>query len=100
MTEKEINKAIASACGKGYHKPTEEETAQGSYYQYEPNYYRSLDTIHEAEKLLMDKQRAIYASNLADLLDAHGYRGILTCFATAPQRAEAFLKTIGKWKES
>lgn len=90
MTEEEINIAIATACGKKYHKPTEEEIALGSYYQYEPNYFRSLDEMHEAEKVLTGEQAWEYVQLLAP---TGGW-----C-ATATQRTEAFLKCLNLWTE-
>ncbi len=92
MTEEAINIAICEACGRKYHKPTDEEVARGSYYQYEPNYYRSLDAMHSAERVLTSPET--YIRELYKVCEP----GPVT-FSTAAQRAEAFLKTIGKWKE-
>lgn len=58
---------------------------------YLPNYLHDLNTMHEAEKLIMDESSITYFEHL----------NRISCpwHATAAQRAEAFLKTIGKWKE-
>ena len=58
-----------------------------------PAYPQDLNACHEMEKVLTLDQWNKYAS----LIGRHDYRELL--HATAPQRAEAFLKTIGKWVE-
>ena len=101
MTEEEINIAIAAACGKKYHKPTEEEIASGSYYQYQPNYYRSLDAMHEVEKVMTDEQCERYEAFLndpANIPDGNTPAADYVFHSTAAQRAEAFLRTLGLWK--
>jgi hypothetical protein len=61
-----------------------------------PNFYKDLNAIHEAEEMIADGiQTYIYSFNLARLT---GER--FEWKATAPQRCEAFLKTIGKWVET
>ena len=70
-----------------------------------PDYFNDLNAMHEAEKILEPKR--ISDLNRPDLLAL--YFGILDtiCFvnfggrtrATASQRAEAFLKTLEKWKD-
>lgn len=52
-----------------------------------------LNAMHEAEKVL--KNLDLYEEKLADI-----WGGTLYLFnATARQRAEAFLRTLGKWEE-
>jgi hypothetical protein len=53
--------------------------------------------MHEAEKVLSLEQSNDYRLRLADVCirDGSGW----TAFATASQRAEAFLRTIGKWQD-
>jgi hypothetical protein len=59
-----------------------------------PDYLNDLNAMHEAEKVLTDSdQKHKYAS----LLGRHDYW--LLIHATAAQRAEAFLRTIGKWED-
>lgn len=105
MTEKEINVAIAEACGAKWHKPTETELASGSYYQYEPDYCHDLNTMHEAVLSMDENNRAMWFNNLCDIVNRDRDLGLdaMSLFslinATAHQRAEAFLRTIGKWKE-
>jgi hypothetical protein len=70
-----------------------------------PDYCNNLNEMHEAEKFLIsvDHQNS-YISNIAEICwgdferqDNQVVFNQLT--ATSRQRAEAFLKTIGKWKE-
>lgn len=59
-----------------------------------PDYLNDLNAMHEAEKVLALKDRRNHALWLADKC------GDLGCiYATAAQRAEAFLRTLGKWEE-
>ena len=103
MTDEQINAAIAEACGrrrnpKGGWYPNNgwEFGTQGIL-----NYCTDLNAMHEAELWLRgtdderlnsvdaNKRWALYTHNL-------GYWcGIV---ATARQRAEAFLRTLGKWE--
>lgn len=126
MTPQEINVAIAEACGffdiredvtgffgwrKGYHQPT-------TYYKAKenctlspiPDYFNDLNAMHEAEKTLTPNQQIRFIHNLGlevlklcplagDYWMAHELDCWTMSRATAPQRAEAFLRTIGKWKE-
>jgi hypothetical protein len=107
MTPLEINKAIAEACGHSYHKPSPQEIASGSYYQYEPNYHGDLNAMHEAEETLSHDEQLEYAelltSNLSEeFCDLEGTREhVFACARfTAAQRAEAFLRVKGLWRET
>lgn len=71
-----------------------------------PNYTQSLDWMHEAEMTLTMSQTweyhghlipfAVRAADDANSIPIHRWaHGV-----TAPQRAEAFLRTIGKWDDS
>lgn len=107
MTPEAQNRAIAESVGAKYHKPTESEIASGSYYQYEPDYLTDLNLMHSAEKtgLVTLEQWRRYSDLLTSLIedstalvcrvDAR-YR---TAHATAAQRAEAYLRCIGKWEK-
>ena len=61
-----------------------------------PNYLHDLNAMHEAEKTLTDKAHEEFRLNLYDVI---GDDSRLIVSSTAAQRAEAFLCTIGKWKE-
>lgn len=63
-----------------------------------PNFLADLNAIHEAAMTLTDEQKKQYCSILVDVADA--YWDFETVEATAAQRAEAFLRTIGKWDDS
>lgn len=99
MTDLEINEAIANAIGRRYHKPTYEEVASGSYYQYEPDFTNDLNAIHSIEGNLNESQRNRYRFFLCEILDVKtagdGWRVIN---ATARQKTEAYLRTVNLWK--
>jgi hypothetical protein len=68
-----------------------------------PDYLNDLNAMHEAEGMLLakcgnDPQDDLWVDYLANLLMAAPL--CLREHATAAQRAEAFLKTIGKWEDS
>lgn len=65
-----------------------------------PDYPNDLNAIHGAEKALDPNQQGQYLMNLAVACGCgFGERNIKTTTATAAQRAEAFLRTIGKWED-
>jgi hypothetical protein len=130
MTGKQINIAIAEACGwlkftqfttypkswgrtpARYHTPiwsltsstdmTEDECTKYGWHgdghisiDHIPDYCNDLNAMHGAEKILTRDQIEVFCDQL--LPKHHGiWWGIHT---TSHQRAEAFLKTIGKWEE-
>jgi hypothetical protein len=114
MTPNEQNKAIAEYCGWTHHESTSETGdvdiwMNGPFSRYSPpDYHSDLNAIHEAEKKLGDAVEA-YAFNLLKLCAGYSDKApiveadcetVFTCaHATSQQRAEAFLRTIGKWKE-
>jgi hypothetical protein len=59
-----------------------------------PDYLADLNAMHEAENLVL--KSAQQCRDYADFLD-DGNGGH---FATSAQRAEALLRTVGKWEES
>ena len=61
-----------------------------------PDYFNDLNAMHEAEKVLNEKQEDIMNSTLWNIMDGRKY----LWHATASQRAEAFLRTVGQWKEA
>lgn len=71
-----------------------------------PNYLNDLNAMHEAEKVLQAKCKywPDYIDELSKLFPFDFPKQDETnwsqmCHATAAQRAEAFLKAIGKWKQ-
>lgn len=111
MDEQDQRIAIAEACGWHY----ERIDADGGCYGWVapgggnlqtapdcfPDFLHDLNAMHEAEKALNPVQRRAYIRELWSLYPGnqteHYYKAI---FTTAAQRAEAFLRTIGKWKEA
>jgi hypothetical protein len=63
-----------------------------------------LNAMHEAESILTEKQKRTFAFNVSQVLDTSPTVDLgdqfLNIHATARQRAEAFLRTLGKWKET
>lgn len=99
MTDQEINAAIEREVGNqpcGLHGTY--DCACGLLVR---NYIADLNAMHDAENVLTPLQ----LSEMVCLIHAmHKCGGPLTfdaalLHATARQRAEAFLRTIGKWKE-
>ncbi len=118
MSPEEQRTAIAEACGwmnrsyqNQYGEPkTMWHHPNGAAVGDIPDYLNDLNAMHEAEKVLNNsKDGEAFGRTLADLvLGYHGTNETITlnywalsrvARATAPQRAEAFLRTIGKWKK-
>ncbi len=90
MTPEKQRIAIAEACGWMRF--------------FEPDYLNDLNAMHEAVKTLNLNQWSDYMDTLYGIVqDPHicpTTHQLEWVEATAPQRAEAFLRTIGKWEES
>lgn len=86
MIDDQINEAITEATGLWNH-PYSSDTKR----MYD--FCTDLNAMHEAEKYLIGNQFNTYALMLDGISNLFGIR------ATARQRAEAFLKTLGKWEE-
>lgn len=112
MTDQEINIAIAEACGwtniRTKNLPQFQDdrrtyllgTLSGSEEIHIPAYSNDLNAMHEAEKTLTGKQVLEYVPILNRCTKCFSHiTPAIMIFATARQRAEAFLRTIGKWKE-
>jgi hypothetical protein len=114
MTPTKTNQTIAEACGwKPYLLPEDKfgwkdgqtygkppSPSMGDWMRL-PNYHGDLNAMHEAEKALGEKRIRSYAFILAQVLDTSPTVDLddqfLNIHATAPQRAEAFCKTLGLW---
>jgi hypothetical protein len=112
MSEEQINTTIAEACGwKKPDHPNAMALKQGwvssdrwwvnphgelKFAHDIPNYCTDLNAMHEAEEVLNEDQVARYVTILCleVQLTPQLYH------ATARQRAEAFLCTLGKWDQS
>ena len=101
MTDEQINQRIAEACGwtdfvvhpefglMGTPPDTHGLRTAVDYYTVD------LNAMHEAEKVLMHAD-LLFEYGMHISID-HKYDCLLR--ATAHQRAEAFLRTLGKWEE-
>jgi hypothetical protein len=108
MTPQEINRRIAEACGW---TPLQIPVGHGgiplfSKEEWEnacPNYHGDLNAMHEAEKVL--GKTSVYSNRLQSVIGAPNKRDYWRisdfelCTATAAQRAEAFLRTLGRWED-
>ncbi len=90
MTNDEINAAIAEATGW---------TAIWGE-RCDPDYCNDLNEMHEAEKAIFPYYATVYSNKLARVTGAEMSDDTDYFCATARQRAEAFLRTLGKWKET
>jgi hypothetical protein len=96
VNQEEQRVAIAEACG---------EDSDSIVRELIPDYLNDLNAMAEAEKVSLSGSTAWleFAVNLMRVLEAEQMSELngMTCIlqATARQRAEAFLRTIGKWKE-
>jgi hypothetical protein len=122
MTQEEQRVSIAEACGWKYVEGLNVSSLSHSgatscadcwvcpkrgagYGAYEPpNYLNDLNAMHDAEKVLTNEQDLEYSEALEQVVEgrfvtnnAEDMRRLRS--ATASQRAEAFLRTIGKWEE-
>ena len=109
MTPSQINIKIAEFCGihtydrydNGFPLPLCKCGKSISEHVEIPNYHSSLDAIHEAEKLV----GRVYWRTLLEVVEPrknaidmdHWQCLEKVGSATAPQRCEALLRTIGKW---
>ncbi len=112
MTPEAQRIAIAEACGwtdifhnsfpRGWlgHRPNED---RDNYLI--PDYPNDLNAMHEAEDNLLGMNKAEFAVKLCRIVGRDWPNGIAGgsfahVNATAAQRAEAFLRTLGKWGEA
>lgn len=87
MTDEQINAAIDRI--KGY------DNYECRCDSCHPDWCNDLNAMHEAEKVLREKELLFeYGMHISN---SHHYEYLLR--ATARERAEAFLRTLGKWEE-
>lgn len=109
MTPEEQRLAIARACGWRIYKSngiTYYERPGGNVYNHAlcvedlPDYLNDLNAIHEAEKILMTDPNLMNKYQNYELVKfVSSTNSNWLCRATAAQRAEAFLKTLGLWSK-
>ena len=107
--------AIAEACGwtkcrlaiKGAGAPERGKSPYGvpprrGYEVSLPNYTQDLNAMHEVEKVLDPKGKdcgyEYWLRTVCHIPERESAKGRYFYRATAAQRAEAFLRTIGKWE--
>jgi hypothetical protein len=98
MTDEQINAAIADACGwtqvNAEHRSGKAPNADYVGVEFIPDYCADLNAMHKAEWSLTDDQLWRMARKIERNDEQWYFR------ATARQRAEAFLRTLGKWEGS
>ena len=105
MNPEQQRVAIAEACGR-VQRPDGSWFPIGKDYGSAgiPDYLNDLNAMHEAEKVL-GACWPTYCEHLLEIVEPEP-RTLEICHrwnllhATASQRAEAFLRTIGKWEEA
>lgn len=101
MTDDEINEAIAEACGwtdlraphqdlYGNHPNPEIGRTRA------PNFCEDLNAMHEA---VVSQEEHVQMAFMLELCERCKEWRCFPILTDAPQRAEAFLRTLGKWKE-
>ena len=112
MIDEQINAAIAEACGFIclHEFRVDKDGAKFGFWEYPKNwtgpkkqpwcldFCNDLNAMHEAEKMLTEEQFVFFRTHLHERLEDHPASRYLW-HATARQRAEAFLRTLGKWEE-
>ncbi len=101
MTPENQRIAIAEALGWIFDHSRKSYQRQGQWCIELPNYLNDLNAMHEAEKVLTTPQWFDYLKELTAIgcknKSSTGYQAIDPIHATAAQRAEAFLRTLGLW---
>ena len=105
MTEQDQRIVIAEACGWTGMNSDEADDGfrdeNGVWHSVPPDYLHDLNAMHEAEKTIPLEKRDEYWWRLSEITQKNrmATTSWTNCTATATQRAEAFLRTIGKWKD-
>lgn len=84
MTDEQINAAITEAIDADPH------------WKCAKDYCSDLNAMHQAEKTLSQTNMFVMAHWIEQIVNKNGQ---FYFRATARQRAEAFLRTLGKWEE-
>lgn len=114
MTDEQINQRIAEACGwKCAGHPDQLKATEGWEFGYQfvlqpdgqlvthnsiPNYCTNLNAMHDALMTLKDYSMRKYYTQMLEAVVDEPLR-FYAIASTARQRAEAFLRTLGKWEE-
>jgi hypothetical protein len=104
MTDEEINIKIAEACGWHYYDGWKHEDGREDKLPYgPPNYCNDLNAMHEAEEQMDEIDWVFFINELSTLVRLPKQAEVQVkqlVHSTARQRAEAFLRTLGKWEEA
>ena len=99
MSPEKQQRAIERICGW-------EAMPDGHYHpdnpigQTRPDYPNDLNAMHEAEKVLTHDQHIDYIDWLGLCCDDYGHKVWVYVHATAAERCEAFLRTLGLWENA
>ncbi len=97
MSPEAQNIAIAMECGwtqfPGESRRCYDPTGLSCYWSDAPDYFADLNAMHDAEKSIDGVTCLKYFNTLMGLCR-------YTVVAPAAQRAEAFLRTLGRWDDS
>ena len=114
MTDQEINIAIAVACGWKRRQDCDylSKSFSGNFEKQElwelngrvthlPDYCHDLNAMHEAEELLNAVEQTRYSGIIGEYVKSRhwDHLGFDCLHSAARQRAEAFLRVKGLWKE-
>ena len=109
MTPDEIDTAIAEFRGwTNIHSVAESKRLYGFRpksedwkYRLEavPQFHKCLNAMHDAENSLNQEQAEDYLQSLSELDFISGGGGWVNACAPASERAEAFLRAVGRWQE-
>lgn len=110
MTDQQINIAIAEHLG--WEEVTRQEKSASSwvtpsgrhYFRNQLPFCNDLNAMHAAEGTLTPEQRYAYSNNVWMMVRScappeYGNWSFIHLHATARHRAEAFLRTVGKWED-
>lgn len=103
MTDNRINAAIAEACGWRKEDGVYMWTANGIDCTCDElwDWANDLNAMHEAEKVLCRPMKESDSDRIiGDRMHAYAELIGYAFDATAKERAKAYLKTLGKWKEA
>lgn len=94
MTDEQTNRAIAESCGWKWVRSYQWTDSNGlNAFSWDiPDYCTDLNAMHDAEKTLNEEQWHDYVEHVAGTWEQ-------AMHTPARQRAEAFLRTLGKWEE-
>ena len=95
MTDKQINQRIAEACGWRKEDGVYMWTANGIDCTCPElwDWTNDLNAMHEAQQKLSREEFVVYIDELMELHHE-------PMLSSVRQRAEAFLRTLGKWEEA